>query len=930
MPLTTGEQSLLKYLSKLYAEGSEARAKASKNWDKAIKTIKGETWPERRPKYKINAVMNFLSQIVERKAALLTDSRPTIVVASRTQKDDPVAEILQKTIEGILDERSFEQKLTEFVMLEEYFGFALFNTCYDKSLDYGKGDIDLVVIDPRCFIFDPFVTRSWNLQYGEYCCLETIKPTELLKDLNPKKADDIKSDLISEEVKPDSLIHKLRTLFNWEKTSTEKSSVIPRSIVRDWWIRDRTTRKDDKLSFPNWRHIIIAGGCPIEDGANPYLDGNHPFDGMEWGFNVDSPYGSNEIDQLESPQILFNKLLAGIMENAILMGNGIWIGDQDALSKEDWARLTNEPGSHVKVRPGKQLRREAPPALPAYVMSLSTMLINGLEKLSGITEVTEGRRPGQVTSGVAIECVDFETECLTKRGWKHVYELEAEDQIYCMDEETELGVWSPLLRVNVQEKYEGPMIEIKNKQIDALVTPNHEWLVGSTSITGTFKEGKYKRVKSTELNTNHWIPSAAQLDEKEVGGIYSPHIMEFLGWLVAEGCITHKYSRDRKGDSRAYEYPEVKLSQSIKENPENCVKIEKCLTACGFKFNTKMQTRDVKAWVLSTKDSQIVKNLFPDKRPGYQELTSTKPYLLKVLYETMLRGDGTALERKENTVSTVYNTSDRELADQFQMLATLLGISTSLKFQLNKNEKHKKDCYVDPIKITCKQTKQVGLNNIFNQKEITIVDFSGPIWCPTTITGNWFIRRNGVVILSRNSLAMMAQTTIRLKARQLEGMIQRIGQKLIPRIFAYYTADRIFNMVGESGKVEQYLFERKKIRELIQKKGMSVFKDYQFKVIPASSLAMTKWQKGLMAVQLFQTGLIDERAALDALEFPNRDEIMERMGEKQKEMAMIAAQQGGGNGGMRGFGGKRAPAKLPANLLRGKKTELGFQEPQVP
>ena len=583
MPLTTGEQSLIKYLNKLYTEGSEARSKVSKNWDRAIKTIKGETWPDRRPKYKINAVMNFLAQIVERKAALLTDSRPTIVVASRKQKDDPVSEILQKTIEGILDERSFEQKLTEFVMLEEYFGFALFNTCFDKNLDYGKGDIDLVVIDPRCFIFDPFVTRSWNLQNGEYCCLETLKPTEMLRDLNPKKADDIKSDFTSDEVKPDSLIHKLRALFGWEKSATEKNSAIPRSIVRDWWIRDRTTRRDSKLVFPNWRHIILAGGVPIEDGANPYLDGNHPFDAMEWGFNVDSPYGLNEIDQLESPQILFNKLLAGILENAILMGNNIWIGDQDALSKEDWAKLTNEPGSHVKVRQGKTLRREAAPALPNYVMPLATMLINGLEKLSGITEVTEGRRPGQVTSGTAIE-----------------------------------------------------------------------------------------------------------------------------------------------------------------------------------------------------------------------------------------------------------------------------------------------------------------------------------------------------------SLAMMAQTTIRLKARQLEGMIQRIGQKLIPRIFAYYTADRVFNLVGTKGKIETYLYERQAIKELIQndRRGMGAFQDYQFKVIPASSLAMTKWQKGLMAVQLFQTGLIDEEAALDALEFPNRDEIMERMAEKQKEMAMIAAQQGGQPG--KGFGRKSAGTKMPANLLRGKKQELGFQEPQNP
>lgn len=582
MTISTGEQSVLNYLDKLYLEGAQARSKASSTWDTAIKTIKGDVWPSKRAKYKISAVMNFLAQIIERKAALLTDSRPTISVTSRKQIDDPVAEILQKTIEAILDEKSFEQKLTEFVMLEEYFGFALFNTCWDKTLDYGKGDVDLVVIDPRCFIFDPWVTRSWNLQHGEYAALETSRPTELLINQYHEKRDDIKADLTTGLVNADSFLQKLRTLFNFEKTNPEKTSVIPRSIVRDWWIRDRKTKRqgEEGLMFPNWRHIIVAGGTIVEDGSNPYLDGQLPFDGMEWGFDVDSAYGKNEVSGLESPQILFNKILAGVVENAILMGNGIWVGDLDALSKEEWKRLTNEPGGQVKKRPGRELRRDTPPPLPTYIMSSLELLINGLEKLSGITEVTEGRRPGQVTSGVAIE-----------------------------------------------------------------------------------------------------------------------------------------------------------------------------------------------------------------------------------------------------------------------------------------------------------------------------------------------------------SLAVMAQTTIRLKARQLEGIIQRIGQKLIPRIFAYYTTDRVFNLVGDAGKVKQYHYQREKIRELIQREGMSAFQDYQFKVVPASSLALTKWQKGLMATQLFQLGLLDEKGALDALEYPNRDEILQRMAESKAKQMEIAAAMGGNNGG--GFGRKRAPMKMPANLLRGGNKQTGLQEPRV-
>jgi hypothetical protein len=171
-------------------------------------------------------------------------------------------------------------------------------------------------------------------------------------------------------------------------------------------------------------------------------------------------------------------------------------------------------------------------------------------------------------------------------------------------------------------------------------------------------------------------------------------------------------------------------------------------------------------------------------------------------------------------------------------------------------------------------------------------------------------RRPGQVTsgVALESLAIMAQTVIRLKARQLDNLIQRVGQKLIARIFQFYTTDRVFNFVGD-GKIQNYLFEREKIRELIKKDGMKAFQDYQFKVVPTSSLAMTKWQKGLIATQLFQLGLIDNEATLEALEFPNREEIMQRMAQNPQ-----------------GFARKSAPSKLPANLLRGGNKQTALQE----
>jgi hypothetical protein len=517
--------------------------------------------------------MNFLAQIVEKKAALLTDSRPSFSVTSRKQEQDPLCPLLENVIGGILDEIDFEQKMTELVFFDEYFGSGFTNTCFDTALDGGRGDINLVGIDPRCFIFDPFVVRSYNLRSAEYLCLETIRPTDMLKEGYRSRRDDITNDFAQTEVKGDSLIAKLRLLFGFDKDNPNtKTSVIPRSIVRDWWVRDRTTRKGEELVFPNYRHIFVAGGVPVEDGDGVYVDGGHPFDMMEWGFNVDSAYGLNEVDQLTSPQIVFNKLLASMVENAILMGNGIWIGDKDALTKEEWEKLSNEPGQHVKVRTGRQLRREPGIALPSSLNGVLTMLVQGLEKLSGITEVTEGRRPGQVTSGVAIE-----------------------------------------------------------------------------------------------------------------------------------------------------------------------------------------------------------------------------------------------------------------------------------------------------------------------------------------------------------SLAIMAQTSIRLRARQIEALLTRIGPKLISRIFQYYTTDRVFQRVGKGkyGGIESYTYHRQLVREAIEaKKGnmSEALRDYTFRVQPASSLAMTKWQKGLIATQLFQMGAIDREALLEAMEYPNRDVILSRTMEKQATGEEMTGTSKG--------------TRIPQSMLRGGHKETGLQYPQ--
>jgi len=142
----------------------------------------------------------------------------------------------------------------------------------------------------------------------------------------------------------------------------------------------------------------------VHDDANPYWDGVHPYDMMDWYVDVDTPWGLSEISALKNPQTLYNKIIEVLIENGMLMNNGMWIADYNAFDVDGWKQLTNIPGGIIKKRPGTEVRRDAPAGLPPSLMQLATYLENFIEKEPGIHELT-GKKPGQVQSGLGVEAM---------------------------------------------------------------------------------------------------------------------------------------------------------------------------------------------------------------------------------------------------------------------------------------------------------------------------------------------------------------------------------------------------------------------------------------------------------------------------------------------------------------------------------------------
>lgn len=146
-------------------------------------------------------------------------------------------------------------------------------------------------------------------------------------------------------------------------------------------------------------------------------------------------------------------------------------------------------------------------------------------------------------------------------------------------------------------------------------------------------------------------------------------------------------------------------------------------------------------------------------------------------------------------------------------------------------------------------------------------------------------------------LQLAVEGSIRSAARKMEELIQRIGQKLISRIFQYITSDRIFHFVGDSNEWREFEFERSKLLMGVNPKTgkpeprtteqlQKAHRDFRFAVEPGSSLAVTKVQRAMMKFELFKVGGMRLSKIMEELGIENGEEEIEKAQEERKKYGL--------------------------------------------
>ncbi|MFX1514197.1 MAG: DNA polymerase domain-containing protein, partial [Promethearchaeota archaeon] len=290
-------------------------------------------------------------------------------------------------------------------------------------------------------------------------------------------------------------------------------------------------------------------------------------------------------------------------------------------------------------------------------------------------------------------------------------------------------------------------ISFKQHGIDVLVTPNHRMAYYNRS----------KERQKTEFNNKLEVKIANDLITDSIYSIpifgnwigksktikigkwnFSPHdFLPFLGWFLTDGSLRVR--------SVVIGQTKKKNFDSIRDSLErlNFIYRENQYKRNGkvhtvFNIHNKEFRDELKKW--------FIKNFGKYEKRIPREIFNLEKEELLLLFKTMFEGDGGWDKNKNKYYS--YDTTKKDLADDFQELALRIGLGCNIKKEFNSTRFDGKE---NQVKVYRCRLSYYG-KNIIKKHHSSYVDYKGVVWCVKTNNGIVVVRRNGKPFVSGNSL----------------------------------------------------------------------------------------------------------------------------------------------------------------------------------
>lgn len=428
--IPSNEDPDVKLVLDLFSSAKQYKDEITQDWDKRWQFYNDQQWDAKRPKNRSDASINIIKIAIQTMLPILTDARPGFNVLPEEPTDFEFAKALGMVTESWWLNSDMDQTLVETIMDSMIYDAGIMKVMWDPDLLNGIGDIRVDVIDPRD-IYLPPTARDFN-KGCTYVIQKIKKPVGELRRKFPEHKDKIKADTTessqdtfdsgdksSTGINSVTLVSPVDRKSDLAQKSTSSTSTDTRQecTILECWIDDDTVEeyeveKDDgtkeqgtKEKYPNGRLITILPSKKLllQSSENPYKHGLKPFVRIVDGILPRRFWGDGEVKQLMSVQQQLNKVLANIIDYMNFTSNPLWLVETG--SGLDTSKITNTYGLILKVNDGgiNKVKREIPPPLPQYIISFYEQLKSAADSISGIHDVTQGRKPAGVTAASAIE-----------------------------------------------------------------------------------------------------------------------------------------------------------------------------------------------------------------------------------------------------------------------------------------------------------------------------------------------------------------------------------------------------------------------------------------------------------------------------------------------------------------------------------------------
>lgn len=341
-------------------------------------------------------------------------------------------------------------------------------------------------------------------------------------------------------------------------------------------------------------------------------------------------------------------------------------------------------------------------------------------------------------------CYSDDTELLTENGWKLFSELKNGEKVAQVDKDTHIMTFVVPTDF-IGEHYVGNMIEIKDRVLDILVTPNHRMLLMNYDKKSRKIRNAYVEEARKISHYDNNILKAVNFDGRKINKIHfkadskqtksitldGDSYCKFMGLYLSEGSATYYKPHGSylvkiaqfdgyKKDLMTEILKDTKLKFSIKKDGFHIYSKPLYMFLKGFgKCNVKYVPNEIKN-------------------------ASSKQ--MRMFLDCFLLGDGSIKNNRAR-----YSTNSKRLADDMQEMLLKIGMGVNIKQFPYEKGKTKGIMYHINEQITkFWKYRKIGY---FNRRDhIREKHYDGMIYCVGVPTGFIVVRRNGKALVCGNTV----------------------------------------------------------------------------------------------------------------------------------------------------------------------------------